>query len=294
MVTSIDFKIVPPKEANVSVMDRSFLYGDSIYEVVRTYGRSMPFLLKEHYQRLEKSADSLSIPLNFDLEQLEKHILECLKKFDQPNAYVRIVVSRGENAVLSLSTQTASRSKTVIIVCPVQSFPPHWSSGGIKLFLTSVKRNDIKSLPPSIKSGNYLNNILALKEAQTNGEDDALITNLQNEITELTTSNIFFVKGQSFVTPSLDSGILSGITRNFLIKALQENQCLVEERKVKLDELNHFEECFATSTLKDVTFVDYVLDGQKKYSFTDKTLTKKAQDIFTKSKESILSQRPFF
>src|SRR5262249_30549640 len=157
---------VPYEKAVVPVMDRGFLYGDSVYEVVRTYQKTTPFLLDRHYRRLLHSAEQIRLKIPFSLKQLEEHIRACIVQGDNPNSYVRIIVSRGEDDRFDLGHRPELKPKTILYVSSLPAFPKEYYSEGIHASLVSIRRNLRTALDPNIKSGNYLNNALALMEAR--------------------------------------------------------------------------------------------------------------------------------
>lgn len=289
MVVSIDFKIVPFEKAVVSVMDRGFLYGDSIYEVVRTYDGSKPFLFDEHAIRLQRSADRIGLPLPFSNNRLRSHVDECLLKAKQDNAYVRIIVSRGLDNRFDLFPQKELHSKTVILVTKLPVYPKEYFENGIRIALVSIRRNLRSALDPNIKSGNYLNNVMGIMEARKMGAVDAVMLNHNECVTEATTSNLFMVKKGTIVTPDVESGILEGISRSFLRKLIQMEGIPFEERAIPKEEFLCADEIFITSTLKEimpVRQVDEVTIGDG----TPGPVTRNFMKLFRKAVEQELAK----
>ncbi len=265
IIYSINFEFT--QNPTISVMDRGFLYGDSIYEVVRSYDTPHPFLLHHHYQRLVSSAKFLDFELPFDHKRLQSHVRDCFEKINKPNLYCRMIVTHGIDEHFDLSLPKVTKPVTVIIARPAKAIPEQMYTQGMHVSLVSVLRNSVRALNPRIKSGNYLNNILALKEAHGKGAQDALMLNEHGNLTEATTSNVFIVKNKTIYTPCLDCGILEGVTRGFLIDVLEKEKMPLKITKISKEELFNADEVFLSSTLKEImpiTKIDEhkVNDGQ--------------------------------
>jgi len=191
-IFSVDFKRIDKGQAFIPVMDRGFLYGDSIYEAVRTY-RGRLFLLKEHFERLENSALRLSLKIPFTLKELQNHLNQLIGK-QETDFYIRIIVTRGEDSAFDLNPSRPLKPKTIVAISDNHEYPSDFYTKGINVTIVSVRRNSKSALDPEIKSGNYLNNILAVMEAKSKGTNDALMINENGHVTECTTSNFFIVK----------------------------------------------------------------------------------------------------
>lgn len=258
LLINLDGAIAPT--ASVSVLDRGFLYGDNVYEVVRTFG-GRPFGLPEHLHRLRQSATYLYLEVPWSDHHIQAEVEKTLQQAGNPESYVRIVVTRGAEAEISLQPGEALQPSLVIIVRSIES--PTLSGQGSRLRLVDRRRNDLLALSPAAKTGNYLNNILALIEAQQSGADDALMLNPQGELTEATTSNIWLVRDGVVCTPALEAGILPGITRYFLLQVLRIQQIPHEETTLGVEDLWSAEEAFLSSSVRLVTPVsrinEYVL-----------------------------------
>ena len=266
-IISINGKIIPLEKANVSVFDRSFLYGDSLYEVVRTY-QGKPFRLKEHLIRMEKSAALCHMKLGHSIQVYEKEMLKCIAAFRaQPgksneDVYVRIIVSRGSGKIGFGLKNLETSSDFVIIVEPISMFPNPSMAKGLKLQVSKRIRNHPKAIDPAMKSGNYLNSLLSYLTAADAGFDDALLPDQQGFITEGTTFNIFYVKRGIVATPPLDVGILDGVTRRAIINLCVELGIPCREVRFPKEYLYEADEVFASSSLKEVLPV-MNLDGKK-------------------------------
>ena len=264
---NLNGRIIPLAEANVSVFDRSFLYGDSLYEVVRTY-EGKPFRLREHLERMEKSAVLCSMKFSQSIDEYHREILRSIDAYRaQPgraseDVYVRIVVSRGSGKIGFGLGNLETPTLYVIIVEPISMFPNKPFSKGTKLQISSRIRNSPKALDPAMKSGNYLNSLLAYLSAAEEGFDDALMVDHQGFLTEGTTYNLFYVNRGIVATAPLDVGILDGITRRAVIDLCVEQGIPVREVRFPKEYLYEADEVFVTSSLKEVLPV-LDLDGKK-------------------------------
>lgn len=250
MLINLDGVISPT--ATISILDRSFLYGDSIYEVVRTF-RGKVFGLPEHLGRLRQSADYLYMPVPWsDAEitnRVEATVAAAINQAVGTEFYIRIVVSRGADTTINLLPSPDLQPGLIIVVSAIAP-EPVLSETGLHLCLVERQRNPKAALNPSAKTGNYLNNILGLLEAKQQGADDALMLNPQGEITEATTSNLWIVKGGVVYTPPVEVGILHGITRYFLLKIMQEQGIACQEVVLKPEDLWDAEEAFLSSSVR--------------------------------------------
>ncbi|MCC6278029.1 MAG: aminotransferase class IV [Oligoflexia bacterium] len=260
-LVSINGNVTPPEKAQISVFDRGFLYGDGIYEVARSYNRIF-FGLEDHIDRLLNSAQRIQLEIGMSKDELISEIYRIYKHSEINDAYMRIVITRGEGRINLDPTQTELSSNVVIFIQKLPKIDPKIYDRGISLLTASVFRNPKKSLDPNIKSGNYLNNIMALGEAKKKGADDALMTNREGEVTEGTTWNIYAVINGEIVTPPDDADILRGITRKTLRELCANNKLKWIERPIKLAELVKADEVFTTGSVKEVVPVSQI-DGQK-------------------------------
>jgi branched-chain amino acid aminotransferase len=266
-IVNLNGKIIPIDEAIVSVFDRSFLYGDSLYEVVRTY-QGKPFRLKEHLLRMEKSAALCHMKFSQGIDEYEREMLKSIAAYRaQPgkaneDVYCRIVVSRGSGKIGFGLGNLESDSIYVIMVEPISMFPNKPFEQGTKLQISKRVRNNPKALDPAMKSGNYLNSLLAYLTSAEQGYDDALMLDHQGFMTEGTTFNIFYVNRGIVATPPLDVGILDGITRRAIINLCIEMGIPCREVRFPKEYLYQADEVFASSSLKEVLPVTD-LDGKK-------------------------------
>lgn len=289
MKININGDIVGPEEANISVFDRGFLFGDSIYEVTLTYDGVL-YKIDEHLDRLWESASRLDMPISISRKQLTYQMLKTLKALNEERAYIRVVITRGEGEI-GLDPKLAIKNNLVIITKKLPQNPTWWYESGVEMIVASVLRNPKESIDPAIKSGNYLNNVLAYQQAKKQGAFDAIMLNADGMVTEGTTSNIWIVKDGKLKTPPLAAGLLSGITRKTVLALAKENKIPVEEVNFSPDELKSADECFLTSSTKElvpITKIDEISIG----SGTPGDLTKRLHKIYHRHvKEYTNSQR---
>ncbi len=259
-LVSIDFKIVPSEKAVVSVMDRSFLYGDSIYEAVRAYQGTKPFLLDRHYARLLRSADRIGLHVPFSEKDLRSHLDELLSQVDHGDSYVRIVVTRGIDDRFDVAPHEGLKPLTVIFVNPVHQYAKSLYEDGLNVALVSVRRNLPSAVDPNIKTGNYMNNVIAKIEAQSRGANDAIMLNHEDCVTECTTSNLFVVKDGVVMTPEVRSGLLEGVSRRLLLDLLKREDIPFRETLISKESFLQSDEIFVTSTTKEIMPVTMVDD----------------------------------
>jgi branched-chain amino acid aminotransferase len=277
-------EILDPADAKVSVFDRSFLYGDSLYEVVRTY-RGKPFRLKEHLVRMEKSAKLCQMRFSQTSAEYEREMLKSIEAYRaQPgkqdeDVYVRIVVSRGSGKIGFGLGNLETPTLYAIIVEPISMFPNKPFEKGTKLQISDRIRNHPKALDPAMKSGNYLNSLLAYLSAAEAGYDDALMVDQQGFMTEGTTFNLFYVNRGIVATAPLDVGILDGVTRRAILNLCIEQGIPCREVRFPKEFLYEADEVFVSSSLKEVLPV-LDLDGKKIGNGKAGPITRKLRDAF--------------
>lgn len=281
-MTNIDGTISPTQDARIPVLDRGFLYGDSVYEVFRTY-TGVPLFYDEHFDRLENSARLISMQISQSREALTEEIRRTVRSSvsgASPDIYVRYQITRGEGKI-DLFPSPDLKTRYVIIV---KELPP-WNevlySEGMSMAIPSVRRNPVYSLDPNIKGGNYLNNILAVTEAREYGADDCVILSREGNVTEASNSNVWFVINGELVTPG--SGNLKGLTKRALHEALKSKGVLSSERNVHGDEIPDASECFVSSATREVMPVKSIrLENGDTVEFPrgGGDITRQAQTIF--------------
>lgn len=254
---NVDGSIVPEAEARIPVLDRGFLFGDSVYEVVRTYGGE-PFGWPEHWRRLQLSAAALRLRLDLDEATVARRVAATLAAAGPGDHYVRIVVTRGTGEAPNIDLAYATGAPCWLVM--VRPLSP-MSGKPARLAIIGRLRNDRRALDPATKSGNYLNSVLGLAEAKDLGATDCVMLNQSGHVTEASTSNLFALIDGAWCTPPLDSGILAGITRALLLDFLARHGEAVTERNITAGELRRAQEIFLSSTLRDLGPVTH-LDGR--------------------------------
>ena len=265
MYVYLNGKIVPSKEAVVSVFDHGFLYGDGVYETLRVYD-GVIFELEEHLQRLFRSAILIGLNIPLEINALKVSIYETLIANTLRNAYIRLTVSRGRGDI-GLDPDLCAEPTIVIIVQEFKEYPKAFYEKGISLIIAETRRNLKEAIDPRIKSLNFLNNILAKIEAKKRGAYEALMLNIYGKLTEGTISNLFFYRDSILCTPSLDCGILDGITRGLVIDLAKREDLRVKEGKFRIKDLYSAEEVFITNTTMEVMPVSKIDD--QKYAVGD-------------------------
>ena len=245
-------------EPSIAPLNRGFLYGDAIYEVWRTY-HGVIFAWAEHWERLENSAQALTLMLPLSRERLLEEIRRTVAEFmvhhgGQGEVYVRVQVTRGGGPI-GLDPALADHADYVLLVQTNKDFPVAKVQAGLRLSLArELRRNDRRTIDPAWKTGNYLNNLLCLREAKSRGADEVVMTNLAGEITEAAVSNVHFVRDGVVLTPGLASGLLAGVTRRVLIEEVAPAAGIpLREVTLRPSDLPDMQECFLTSTTKDIT-----------------------------------------
>ena len=254
---NINGVLSPLAEACVPVLDRGFLYGDSVYEVFRTY-EGVPLFWREHLDRLENSARLIHMPISQSrkelMAQIRRAVAEARSDIDDPSTgevYVRFHLSRGVGPI-DLYPDPKLKTSFMIMVKPVPAWKPEHYTKGLRLAVTGVRRNSDAAMSPNIKSGNYLNNILGLAEAVELGADDCLMLNAEGAVTESSNSNVFFVIDGTVKTPADASGNLRGITGSALRHAGKVGGWPIEEAILSVEEIATATEAFVTSATREV------------------------------------------
>lgn len=280
MKVYINGKFYEKKDAKVSVFDHGFLYGDGVFEGIRSYSRRV-FKLKEHIDRLYESAKTICLDIPLTKEQLIKAVCETLMANKLENAYIRLVVSRGEGD-LGLDPRKCRGNATVVIIADkIALYPEALYKKGLEIITVPTIRNLPEALNPQIKSLNYLNNILAKIEAINCGYEEAIMLDSLGYVAECTGDNIFIVKHNELYTPPQCMGTLRGITRDTILEIASKKDIPVHEHVITRHEVYIADECFLTGTAAEVIPVVKV-DGRVIGSGKPGALTLKLIEEFHK------------
>jgi branched-chain amino acid aminotransferase len=274
--------ITKADEAVVPVFDHGFLYGEGVYETMRTY-LGVPFLFAPHMARLRHSASLMALDVPFTNDELLSHIQRTTEGFRQhfgavEETYIRVLLTRGVGG-LTYSLDATPTPTLVIIVKPFPAPPERTFTEGIKVSLVSVRRNHPDALNPAIKSNNLLNNALAMQEALRHGAEEALMLNQSGHVVECSQSNFFIVKSGRIRTAPLEAGLLPGITRDFVIRLARDLGIGVDEVNYSGTDVTSADEAFITGTTREVTPV-VAVDDQKIAAGTPGPITRRLLEEF--------------
>lgn len=271
----LDGEFVSRSEAKVSVFDHGFLYGDGIFEGIRAYGGRV-FKLDEHLERLYQSARAIALKLPLSGNELKEKILETLRKNELRDAYIRVVVSRGEGD-LGLDPRNCPHPVLIIIADKIRLYPEELYEKGLEVVVASTRRNIPSALNARIKSLNYLNNILAKMEANLRDMPEAIMLTQDGYVAECTGDNIFVVQKGELITPPTWMGVLKGITRDVVLQLARDKGIPAREEVFTAFCLYNCEECFLTGTAAEVipvSRIDGRVVGQGKAGEITRTLIK--------------------
>jgi branched-chain amino acid aminotransferase len=246
----INGKYFNKEEANISVFDHGLLYGDGVFEGIRSYNR-LVFKLKEHIDRLYESAQGIMLTIPMSKELMIRAVVDTLKLNKLNNAYIRLVVTRGIGD-LGLDPRKCNKPSVIIITDNIALYPEKLYKDGLSIITVPTPRNIPEALNPQIKSLNYLNNILAKIEAINSGYEEALMFNASGYVAECTGDNIFIVKDNKLMTPPPHIGILKGITRQTVMDIARKEDIEVIETVLTRHNIFTADECFLTGTAAEI------------------------------------------
>jgi len=247
----IDGEYYPEPDARISVFDHGFLYGDGVFEGIRSYN-GIVFKLREHIDRLYYSAQAIMLSIPMTKEEMTEAVLETLRKNNLKDAYIRLIVTRGKGD-LGLDPRKCPKPSVIIIAVPLlQLYDEKKRENGMSMVVSWVRRDPVDATTHEIKSLNYLNSILAKIEANNVGADEAIILDQHGLICEATAENIFIVKNSRIITPPSTSGPLPGITAGVVKEIAQKLGYQVIERGITVAELYGADEAFVTGTAAEV------------------------------------------
>jgi len=257
----INGKFVDKHKAKISVFDHGLLYGDGVFEGIRSYG-GLVFKLKEHIDRLYRSAAAIELKIPMSKKDMTGAVLRTLKKNRLKDAYIRLVVTRGPGD-LGLDPGKCRDGGTIFIITDkIALYPRKFYENGLHIVTAKTRRNLPAALNPKVKSLNYLNNILAKIDAIKKGAQEAIMLTYDGFVAECTGDNIFIVNGEKLVTPPATLGALEGITKNTVINIARRKGIAFREKKFKLGDIYKASECFLTGTAAEIVPVVKV-DGRK-------------------------------
>lgn len=255
----LDGKFVDPADAKISVFDHGLLYGDGVFEGIRLYGGNI-FRLEEHLERLEYSARAIMLELPHTRKELSDITCETCRQNGLTDAYIRLVVTRGVGD-LGLAPWTCPKPSVFVIASKISLYPQEHYDNGLAIVTVPTRRINPAALPPTVKSLNYLNNILGKIEAKQFGALEAIMLNDQGYIAECTADNVFIVHKGEIVTPAASQGALKGITRETVIDIAKELNIPIRESNMTRYDVWCADECFLTGSGAEVIPV-VKLDGR--------------------------------
>lgn len=246
----INGELFDKENAKISVFDHGLLYGDGVFEGLRSYSGNV-FKLDEHLDRFYESAASILLNVPMDKSDLADAVKSTLAENGIVDGYVRLIITRG-SGTLGLDPGTCSNPQIIIIADTIKLYPQEFYDNGLEIITASTIRNHPNALNSRVKSLNYLNNIMGKVEGTQAGCVEALMLNHNGDVAECTADNIFLVKNRIISTPSVDAGILAGITRDTVIEIAQESGYTVRECTLSRHDVYIADECFLTGTAAEI------------------------------------------
>jgi branched-chain amino acid aminotransferase len=279
----ISGKLHSKEDAKISVYDHGLLYGDGVFEGMRSYGGKV-FRLEEHLARLWSSARAILLEIPISREEMAQAVNETLKVNGITDGYIRLVVTRGAGS-LGLDPNKTADPQVIIITDHITLYPAEFYEKGLEIITASTLRNHSAALNPRIKSLNYLNNIMAKIEGLQAGCVEALMLNHKGEVAECTGDNIFLVSRGDLLTPPIDAGILEGITRDAVIELAKNAGLVVKQIALTRHDVYTADECFLTGSAAEVipvVKVDSRLIGDGKPGPITRDLTRRFKELTRK------------
>jgi len=250
LLVYIDGEYYPKSQAKISVYDHGLLYGDGVFEGIKAY-KGVVFKLKEHIDRLYRSAHAIMLDIPLTKEEMIRAVIETLKRNNLRDAYIRLVVTRGVGD-LGLDPRKCPKPTVIIITDTIKLHKTEAKEKGVTAAITWVRRDSVDATSHEIKSLNYLNSILAKIEANNMGVDEAICLDHRGFICEGAAENLFIVKEGKIITPPTITGALSGITRNRIIRLAKDLGYEVYEKDITPTELLTADEVFFTGTAAEI------------------------------------------
>ncbi len=287
-------RFVKDEEALISVFDHGFLYGDGVFETMRSYGPHI-FMRGQHLARLFRSAEAIGLTIPIPMGNWANILYEAMAHngvgTSQQDAYLRITVSRGTGDI-GLDPVLCRAPTVVVMAKPLIAPVPHLYETGVRVIMASTKRNLPDALSPQIKATNFLNNIQAKREALAVGAFDSILLNWEGHVTESTVSNLFFATNGCLYTPALECGLLDGITRMIVLQLAEELGLPVEEGHYVVDQLQQADECFLTNTSMEVMPVTSI-DNRPVGNGTPGPLTVRLREQFIRMRGRFCDTSPY-
>jgi len=275
----LDGKVVPVSEAKISIFDHCILYGDGVFEGLRSY-RGRVFRFEQHLKRLEDSARAIRLQIPMTRQELSDATYETIKANNITDGYIRLVVTRGVGT-LGLSPIKTANPSVFIIADQIELYPKELYEKGLAVVCSSVVRNHPNAVSSRIKSCNYLNNILAKIEALDAEVYEAIMFNHLGYVAECTGDNIFLVRDGVVQTPPITAGILEGITRDTVIELIRKRTLPIRETELTRHDLYVADECFLTGSAAEVIPVTKI-DGRPISNGEPGPITRQLLDDFKK------------
>ncbi|BAS27039.1 branched-chain-amino-acid transaminase [Limnochorda pilosa] len=272
-------RLVPQEEATVSVFDHGLLYGDGVFEGIRLY-KDRIFRLKEHVDRLYRSARAIQLQIPIGPEAMEKAIIDTVRANGLHDGYIRPIVTRGVGD-LGLDPRKCSSPTVIVIASTIQLYPPELYEKGVEVVTVGTRKNVPDAVSPEVKSLNYLNMILAKLEANLSGAAEALMLNHQGYIAECSADNFFVVRNGVVATPPTSQGALGGITRETVMGLARSMGITVQERVLTRTDAWTADEAFMTGTAAEVVPV-VKLDGRPLGDGTPGPITRRLMDTYAR------------
>jgi len=258
MLVYFDGELIKKEEAKISVYDHGLLYGDGVFEGIRSYNGKV-FRLEQHLDRLYASAQAITLKIPLSKEEMREAVLKTLRANKLRDAYIRLVVTRGIGD-LGLDPMKCPKPTIFIITDKIKLYPNEFYENGLEVIVTKTKRNIREALNPGIKSLNYLNNILARIEVNKANMAEGIMTNIGGYVAEATADNVFIVRNKEVITPPTETGALRGITRDAVLEIAETLGIKAHELPFTAKELYEADECFLTGTAAEVISVVKVDD----------------------------------
>lgn len=277
MLIYLSGKLVDKEKAVISIFDHGLLYGDGVFEGIRSYD-CLVFRLKEHIDRLYKSADAIELKIPMTKMNIIEAVIQTLKANRLKDAYIRLVVTRGPGD-LGLDPRKCKHATIFIITDKMSLYPKKFYEKGLEIITATTRRNLTNALDPKIKSLNYLNNILAKIDAIKSGTEEAIMLTYNDYVAECTGDNIFIVSNSQLLTPPADIGALEGITRDAVIGLAKKMGIPFQEKLLRMEDVYTADEVFLTGTAAEIIPVA-VIDKRKINGGRPGEITKRLMEEF--------------